>query len=181
MLVLYFGSGACCLNGTTLCHKSGLKMGKCKLIVVIHMCNYWTSTGSMIMFNHWWVIFEGSVMFCSYAELHASYCHLNSGMRFCAKWRKSLIDGKWCWTVCLTKLVPFSFAYLIFFCQSLTKLIWMFVSKMSMYINEMFLTVLVFTVSTCQVYKQFSSLGLTQKSNLKEVTSFLISVHVTAV
>ena len=90
-------------------------MGKCKLIGAIHMCNYWTSTGSMIMFSHWWVIFEGSVMFCSYSELHATYCHLNSGMRFCAKWRKSLTDGKWCWTVCLTKLVPFSFAYLIFF------------------------------------------------------------------
>ena len=57
----------------------------------------------------------------------------------------------------------------------------MFISKMSMYINEMLPTVLVFTVSRCQVYKQFSSLGLTQKSNLKEVTSFLISVHVTAV
>ena len=57
----------------------------------------------------------------------------------------------------------------------------MFVSKMSMYINEMLPTVLVFIVSTCQVNKQFSSLGLTQKSNLKEVTSFLISVHVTAV
>ena len=52
---------------------------------------------------------------------------------------------------------------------------------MSMYINEMLPAVLVFTVSTCQVCKQFSSLGLTQKSNLKEVTSFLISVHVTAV
>ena len=94
---------------------------------------------------------------------------------------KTKSGGKWCWTVCLTKLVPFSFAYLIFFCQSLTTLIWMFVSKMSMYINEMLLTVLVFTVSTCQVNKQFSFLGLTQKSNLKKVTSFLISVHVTAV
>ena len=108
MLVLYFGSGACCLSSTTLYHNSGLKMGKCKLIGVIHMCNYWTSTGSMIMFSHWWVIFEGSLMFCSYSELHASYGHLNSGMRFCAKWRKSLTDGKWCWTVCLTKLVPFN-------------------------------------------------------------------------
>ena len=57
----------------------------------------------------------------------------------------------------------------------------MFISKMSIYINEMLLTVLVFIVSTCQVYKQFSFLGLTQKSNLKEVTSFLISVHVKAV
>ena len=123
MLVLYFGSGACCLSGTTLCHKSGMRMGECKLIGVIHMCNYWKSTGSMIMFSHWWVIFEGSVMFCSYSKLHASYCHLNWGMRFCAKWRKSLTDGKWCWTVCLTKLVPFSFTYLIFFCQSLTTLI----------------------------------------------------------
>ena len=70
---------------------------------------------------------------------------------------------------------------LFFFCQSLTTLIWMFVSKMSMYINEMLPTVLVFIVSTCQVNKQFSFLGLTQKSNLKKVTSFLISVHVTAV
>ena len=181
MLVLYFGSGACCLSGTTLCHKSGMRMGKCKLIGVIHMCNYWTSTGSMIMFSHWWIIFEGSVVFCSYSELHASYGHLNSGMRFCAKWRKSFTDGKWCWTVCLTKLVPFCFAYLIFFCQSLTTLIWIFISKMSMYINEMLPTVLVFTVSTCQVNKQFSFLGLTQKSNLIKVTSFLISVHVTAV
>ena len=50
-----------------------------------------------------------------------------------------------------------------------------------MYNNEMLPTVLVFTVSTCQVYKQFSFLCLTQKSNLQEVTSFLISIHVTAV
>ena len=47
-------------------------------------------------------------------------------------------------------------------------------------IYEMLPTVLVFTVSMCQVIKQFS-LGLTQKSNLQQVTSFLISVHVTAV
>ena len=101
-----------CPSSTTHCHNSGLNMGKCMLIGVIHICSYWTSTGSMIMFSHWWVIFEGSVMFCSYSKQHASYGHLNSGMRFCAKWRKSLTDGKWCWAVCLTKLVAFSFAYL---------------------------------------------------------------------
>ena len=179
MLVLYFGSGACCLSGTTLCHKSAMRMGKCKLIGVIHMCNYWTSTGSMIMFNHWWVIFEVWVMFWGYSGLHASYCHLNTGMRFCAKWRKSLTDGKWCWTVCLTKLVPFSFAYLIFFLPIFNNIDLNLKDVHVIY--EMLPTVLVFTVSTCQVNKQFSSLGLTQKSNLKKVTSFLISVHVTAV
>ena len=56
----------------------------------------------------------------------------------------------------------------------------MFISKMSMYINEMLPAVLVFTVSRCQSTNS-SPLGLTQKSNLKEVTSFLISVHLTAV
>ena len=49
-------------------------------------------------------------------KLLGAACRLlpfNSGMRFCGKWRKSLTDGEWCWTVCLTKLVP-----LIFFCLS---------------------------------------------------------------
>ena len=182
MLVLYFGSGACCLSSTTLCHNNGMKMGKCMLIGVIHMFNYWTnlyrlSDNVQSLVSYFWGVSDVLKLLRAACKL----LPLNSGMRFCAKWRKSLIDGKWCWTVCLTKLVPFSFAYLIFFCQSLTTLIWMFVSKMSMYINEMLPTVLVFTVSRCQVCKQFSFLGLTQKSNLKEVTSFLISVHVTAV
>ena len=79
------------------------------------------------------------------------------------------------------KVSSLFFCLSYFFFQSLTTLIWMFVSKMSIYINEMLPTVLVFTVSTCQVNKQFSFLGLTQKSNLKKVTFFLISVHITAV
>ena len=63
-----------CPSSTTLCHNSGMNMGKCLLIGVIHICNYWASAGSMIMFSHWWVIFEVWVMFWGYSGLHASYC-----------------------------------------------------------------------------------------------------------
>ena len=116
MLVLYFGSGACCLSSTTLCHNNGMKMGKCMLIGVIHMFNYWTnlyrlSDNFQSLVSYFWGVSDVLKLLRAACKL----LPLNSGMRFCAKWRKSLIDGKWCWTVCLTKLVPFSFAYLIFF------------------------------------------------------------------
>ena len=176
MLVLYFGSGACCLSSTTLCHNSGMRMGKCMLIGVIHMFNYWTSTGSVIMFSHWWVIFEVWVMFWSYSGLHASYCLWTQEWGFVQSEEKVslMVNG-------VDKGSSFFF-YLSYFLLPILNNIDLNVCLKDVHvIYEMLPTVLVFTVSMCQVIKQFSSLGLTQKSNLQQVTSFLISVHVTAV
>ena len=197
-----------CPSSTTLCHNSGMNMGKCLLIGLIHICNYWASAGSMIMVSHWWVIFEVWVMFWSYSGLHASYCLWTQEWGLVQNEEKVLLMANGveqhkvsCFFFCLSYFllpilnnsdlnvylkdvhvhqwnvpysVPFSFAYLKqHWFKCLSQRCPSTLMKCSL--------LLVFIVSTCQVYKQFSFLGLTQKSNLQQVTSFLISVHVTAV